>query len=100
LNFYLFLKDASDAVSDVSWPAHDARSAGRDVSSIKRALVSGAAVREWIAAVGAKTAYIMPGSPWENGYCESFNSKLRDELLNGVHIGGSQGRHLKLAASL
>jgi len=41
------------------------------------------AVREWIAAVGARTAYIMPGSPWENGYCESFNSKLRDELLNG-----------------
>ena len=41
------------------------------------------AVREWIAAVGAKTAYIEPGSPWENGYCESFNSKLRDELLNG-----------------
>lgn len=41
------------------------------------------AVRDWIAAVGARTAYIMPGSPWENGYCESFNSKLRDELLNG-----------------
>ncbi|TCM53044.1 transposase InsO family protein [Rhizobium sp. PP-F2F-G48] len=41
------------------------------------------ALREWIALVGAKTAYIMPGSPWENGYCESFNSKLRDELLNG-----------------
>jgi len=40
------------------------------------------AVREWIAAVGAKTAFIEPGSPWENGYCESFNSKLRDELLN------------------
>jgi putative transposase len=39
-----------------------------------------AAVRDWIAAVGAKTAYIEPGSPWENGYCESFNSKLRDEL--------------------
>jgi len=35
------------------------------------------AAREWIAAVGAKTAYIEPGSPWENGYCESFNSKLR-----------------------
>jgi transposase InsO family protein len=31
-------------------------------------------VRDWITAVGAKTAYIMPGSPWENGYCESFNS--------------------------
>jgi putative transposase len=41
------------------------------------------AVREWITAVGAKTAYIEPGSPWENGYCESFNSKLRDELLRG-----------------
>ncbi|MFC3724645.1 IS3 family transposase [Neoaquamicrobium sediminum] len=41
------------------------------------------AVQEWIVAVGAKTAFIEPGSPWENGYCESFNSKLRDELLNG-----------------
>ncbi len=41
------------------------------------------AVRSWIAAVGAKTAYITPGSPWENGYIESFNAKLRDELLNG-----------------
>ena len=41
------------------------------------------AVQDWIRAVGAKTAYIEPGSPWENGYCESFNSKLRDELLDG-----------------
>jgi putative transposase len=41
------------------------------------------AVRNWIAAVGAKTAYIEKGSPWENGYIESFNGKLRDELLNG-----------------
>jgi transposase InsO family protein len=41
------------------------------------------ALREWIAAVGSQTAYIEPGSPWENGYCESFNSKLRDELLDG-----------------
>jgi transposase InsO family protein len=41
------------------------------------------AVRDWIAAVGARTASIEPGSPWENGYCESFNAKLRDELLNG-----------------
>ena len=37
-------------------------------------------VRDWIAAVGAKTAYIEPGSPWENGYCESFNATFRDEL--------------------
>jgi putative transposase len=40
-------------------------------------------VRDWIAAIGAATAYIEPGSPWENGYCESFNARLRDELLNG-----------------
>jgi len=33
--------------------------------------------------LGVKTAYIEPGSPWENGYNESFNGKLRDELLNG-----------------
>jgi transposase InsO family protein len=39
-------------------------------------------VRDWIGAVGARTAYIEPGSPWENGYCESFNAKLRDELLD------------------
>lgn len=39
-------------------------------------------VRGWITAIGAKTAYIEPGSPWENGYVESFNGKLRDELLN------------------
>jgi putative transposase len=41
------------------------------------------AVQDWIASVGAKTAYIEPGSPWENGYIESFNARLRDELLNG-----------------
>ena len=41
------------------------------------------AVQDWIAAVGAKAAYIAPGSPWENGFIESFNARLRDELLNG-----------------
>jgi putative transposase len=41
------------------------------------------AVQGWIAAVGAKTAYIAPGSPWENGSVESFNARLRDELLDG-----------------
>jgi len=39
-------------------------------------------VREWLKNVGAKTLYIEPGSPWENGYAESFNGKFRDELLN------------------
>ena len=41
------------------------------------------AVRDWLKRVGAKTLYIEPGSPWENGYNESFNGKLRNELLNG-----------------
>ena len=40
-------------------------------------------LRSWLARVGAKTLYITPGSPWENGYNESFNGKLRNELLNG-----------------
>ncbi len=41
------------------------------------------AVRKWISAVGATTLFIEPGSPWENGYNESFNGRLRDEHLNG-----------------
>ncbi|HEY6369712.1 MAG TPA: IS3 family transposase [Candidatus Sulfotelmatobacter sp.] len=40
-------------------------------------------LRKWLARVGTGTLYIEPGSPWENGYCESFNGKLRDECLNG-----------------
>ena len=40
------------------------------------------AVREWLAKVGVRTLFIAPGSPWENGYCESFNGKLRDELMD------------------
>jgi putative transposase len=40
-------------------------------------------LRKWLAETGAKNLYIESGSPWENGYCESFNSKLRDEFLNG-----------------
>jgi len=40
------------------------------------------ALREWLESIGVRTAYIEPGSPWENGYNESFNGKLRDELLN------------------
>lgn len=41
------------------------------------------AVRHWLGRIGVKTLFIEPGSPWENGCCESFNSKLRDEILNG-----------------
>ena len=40
-------------------------------------------VRDWLAQIESKTLFIEPGSLWENGYCESFNGKLRDEPLNG-----------------
>ena len=40
-------------------------------------------VRRWLSNIGVQTLYIEPGSPWENGYIESFNGKFRDELLNG-----------------
>jgi putative transposase len=40
-------------------------------------------VREWLGQIGVKSLFIEPGSPWENGYVESFNGKLRDELLEG-----------------
>ena len=39
-------------------------------------------IRRWLNRLGVKTLFIEPGSPWENGYIESFNGKLRDELLN------------------
>jgi len=39
-------------------------------------------VRKWLSRMGVQTLFIEPGSPWENGYIESFNGKLRDELLN------------------
>jgi putative transposase len=41
------------------------------------------AIRRWLACAGVETLYIKPGSPWENGYAESFNSRFRDELLAG-----------------
>ena len=45
--------------------------------------ISKAGLRKWLEGGRTGTLYIEPGSPWENGYCESFNGKLRDELLNG-----------------
>jgi transposase InsO family protein len=52
------------------------------IRSDNRAEMTAKVLRNWLMQVGAKTLYIEPGSPWENGYCESFNGKLRDELLN------------------
>jgi transposase InsO family protein len=44
-------------------------------------------VQKWLMEVGVITAYIEPGSPWENGYCESFNARMRSEFLNGELFG-------------
>ena len=70
--------DVIDVLSDCSSCA-----ACRGTSVGQRPEFVAKAVQEWITAVGAKTAYIAPGSPWENGYVESFNARLRDELLDG-----------------
>ncbi len=61
------------------------------------------AVRAWIEAVGAKTTFIEPGSPWENGYVESFNARLRDELLGRRDLlltEGGTDHHRRLAQTL
>jgi transposase InsO family protein len=50
--------------------------------------------------VGVKTLFIEPGSPWENGYNESFNGKLRDELLNGEISAGGTSADRTLAPAL
>lgn len=60
-------------------------------------------VLEWLGRVGVKTLFIQPGSPWQNGYIESFNGKLRDELLAREQVRyalRSQGTHRTLAATL
>ncbi len=44
-------------------------------------------IRQWLSNAGVITAYIEPGSPWENGFCESFNARMRDEFLNGELFG-------------
>ena len=53
------------------------------------------ALQNWIVAAGAKTAYIAPGSPWENGYIESFNARLRDELLDGESSKAGAGTTIR-----
>ena len=60
-------------------------------------------LRRWLKRLGTETICLPPGSPWENGYCESFNGKLRDQLLNGeifLHPQTSPGGHRTLALSL
>jgi transposase InsO family protein len=74
---------SSSDVIDVLADLFIARGAPTHIRSDNGPEFAAAAVKGWIHGVGAKTAFIEPGSPWENGYVESFNGKLRDELLDG-----------------
>lgn len=61
------------------------------------------ALKKWLGKVGVKTLFIAPGSPWENGYNESFNGTLRDQLLNGelfLYFARSQGGLGEVAQAL
>jgi transposase InsO family protein len=55
--------------------------AGQYLRSDSGSEFTASAVREWLSKLGVKTLSIEPGSPWDNGYIESFNGKLRDEVL-------------------
>lgn len=55
------------------------------------------AVKDWLAKVGVGLLYIKPGSPWQNGVCESFNSKLRDEYLDQTELLNLEDARLKVA---
>ena len=68
-------------VIDVLADLFIARGVPTHIRSDNGAEFTATTVKGWITGSGAKTAYIEPGSPWENGYVESFNGKLRDELL-------------------
>jgi transposase InsO family protein len=75
INSFGVIETFADAMLKRGIPAHIRSDNGPEMTA--------KVVRDWLSQIGSKTLFIEPGSPWENGYCESFNSKLRDELLNG-----------------
>jgi putative transposase len=75
INSFGVIETMADAMLERGVPEH--------IRSDNGAEMTAKIVRSWLAKLGTKTLYIEPGSPWENGYCESFNGKLRDECLNG-----------------
>jgi transposase InsO family protein len=75
LNSYDLIETLADVMLIYGVPEHIRSDNGPEFVALN--------LRKWLSAVGAKTMYIEPGSPWENGYCESFNGKFRDECLNG-----------------
>ena len=72
---------ANDVVSTLEY-LFEARGEREFIRSDNGPEIIAEAVRSWLAGRGAKTLYIAPGSPWENAYSETFNSRLRDELLD------------------
>ena len=102
------IKDASDREALVAALADDVidvladlmltRGAPEHVRSDNGPEFVAKAVREWIANVGAKTAYIAPGSPWENGYNESFNARLRGRHPRAHRPGGGMAGPAAAAA--
>jgi transposase InsO family protein len=74
--------DSEDVLERLTW-LFVTRGVPKYLRSDNGAEFTCTAVRSWLAKVGVATLFIEPGSPWENGYVESFNGKLRDELLNG-----------------
>ena len=72
----------SDEVLEVLAGLFVERGAPEHVRSDDGPEFAAGAVRGWLARLGVATLFIEPGSPWENGYCESLNGKLRDELLD------------------
>ena len=75
INSFGVIETMADVMLERGVPQH--------IRSDNGAEMTATVVRSWLANLGAQTLYIEPGSPWENGYCESFNGKLRDECLNG-----------------
>ena len=79
------------------------RGVSEHIRSDNGAEMTAKVVRNWLTQVGARTLFIEPSGPWENGYCESFNGKLRDELLNGeifYSLKGGSDRHQAMAQAL
>jgi transposase InsO family protein len=74
--------NSDDVLERLSW-LFATRGVPEHIRSDNGPEFTAAVVRDWLKRVGVKTLFIEPGSPWENGYVESFNGKLRDELLNG-----------------
>ena len=73
----------SDAVVDELSTLFITRGIPEHIRSDNGSEFTAKAIRTWLSGLGVRTLFIEPGSPWENGYIESFNGKLRDELLNG-----------------